>query len=79
MLYTANPFLDEKLAIKTHWLIDKDYPSRGLDLLRAAERMARLNGARRILVSMPDNDLKVIMDRAEFELCALEFKKELQC
>jgi hypothetical protein len=78
LFITENPFLTQKLAIKTHWIIDKKYPSRGLNLLRAAERWAKLHGAVRLLVPMPNDGRNVIMKHAGFEVVTIDFKKELK-
>lgn len=77
-----NPFLPQKIAIKTHWLIDKKYPSRGRDLLKAAEHWAKLQGADSFIVPMPDLGVEttadIMMVRSGYKPIAREYKKELR-
>jgi hypothetical protein len=72
-----SPICQEKLALKIHWIIDKNYPSRGIDLLRSAERWAKLHKAARIIISVRERETEIIMKRFKYSQNSITFEKDL--
>jgi hypothetical protein len=77
MLLMSNPVCDEKIAYKVHWLVDKKYPSRGIQLLRAAEYWAKMSGATTIFCSVGPDGAEKIMRRLKYQNTSLDFRKNI--
>jgi hypothetical protein len=77
ILLMSNPVFDGKIAYKVHWLVDKKYPSKGIQLLRAAEYWAKINKATMIICSVGPDGTEKIMRRLKYKNTSLEFRKNL--
>jgi hypothetical protein len=71
------PTSDEIHAYKIHWVVDKNYPSRGVALLRAGEHWARLQGATKYIAGVREKRASVILQRQDFSPKSFIFEKTL--
>jgi len=71
------PTSNEKQAYKLHWIVDKDFPSRGTALLKAGEHWAKLHGAKKYVVSIRDKAAELLMSRQKFNLKSFNYEKSL--
>jgi primosomal replication protein N len=64
-------------AYKLHWVVDKSYPSRGIELLKAGEHWAKLHGATKYLTSVREERACLLMKRHKFNLKSFIFEKNI--
>jgi hypothetical protein len=74
---TILPTSNEKHAYKLHWVVDKQYPSRGIELLKAGEHWAKLHGATKYVASVREERAQLIMLRQKFNLKSFIFEKNI--
>jgi hypothetical protein len=76
-VFTERVVTGELMFVEVHWYTRADRPSAGLALKREAEQVARENGAKIMLISVPNKDIETILTKSGYAMASMVFEKRL--